>query len=231
MQHLETQAIVLRRINYGEADRIITVLSRDSGKLRLMAKGVRKATSKLAGGIELFSESSIQYIKGKNDIDTLISTRMVRHFGNIITNMECMNAAYNVLYVVDKVSEHHDETNYYGLFINSLELLDSGTSPKIVVGIFYVTLLQYSGHGINLSQDIRGSAFIEKGSYQYNFEAGGFEKVMHGYPSSVIKVVMLLSTKRADTLMRITGMDDELEISIHLLKRLVEYYLHIQIKE
>ena len=55
MNQLVTDGIVLSRVNYGEADRIIKLLTPEAGKLSLMARGVRKPKSKLAGGIELFS--------------------------------------------------------------------------------------------------------------------------------------------------------------------------------
>ncbi|MCA9348456.1 DNA repair protein RecO, partial [Candidatus Saccharibacteria bacterium] len=62
---LTTRAIILRRINYGEADRILTMLTSDFGKIRLIAKGVRKQKSRMAGGLELFGVSEINFIKGR----------------------------------------------------------------------------------------------------------------------------------------------------------------------
>ena len=59
MNRISTRSIILTRINYAEADRIITFLTPSNGKVRAIAKGVRKAKSKLAGGIELFSISDI----------------------------------------------------------------------------------------------------------------------------------------------------------------------------
>ena len=77
MNHKKTIAIVLKRIDYGEADRIVTVLTPDAGKLSLMAKGARRVKSKLAGGIELLSTSEINYIAGKGSLDTLVSSRLI----------------------------------------------------------------------------------------------------------------------------------------------------------
>ena len=67
---VKTEAVVLRSIRYGEADRIITFITPDRGKVKGIAKGVRKQKSKLAGGIELFSVSDISFIPGRRDIDT-----------------------------------------------------------------------------------------------------------------------------------------------------------------
>lgn len=65
MKTISTQAIVLKRSNYREADRILRVITPDRGKISLIAKAVRKPKSKLAGGIELFSVNEISYIEGK----------------------------------------------------------------------------------------------------------------------------------------------------------------------
>ena len=83
MKQLQTEGIVLSRTDYGEADRIINILTPEQGKIALMARGVRKPKSKLAGGIELFSISDISYIKGKGEIGTLISVRLKKHYANI----------------------------------------------------------------------------------------------------------------------------------------------------
>ena len=92
-----TQGIILARVNYQEADRIITVLSRDDGKLRLMVKGARKSKSKLAGGVELLSISELGVIKGKGDISTLVSSRLIKHFGHIVADIDRTLYAYEIL--------------------------------------------------------------------------------------------------------------------------------------
>ncbi|MDO8591465.1 MAG: DNA repair protein RecO, partial [bacterium] len=71
MNRYVTQGIVLSRTDFGEADRILTFLTNDHGKVRAIAKGVRKSKSKLAGGIELFSISDLTLIIGRGEINTL----------------------------------------------------------------------------------------------------------------------------------------------------------------
>ena len=71
------RAIVLRRTNYGEADRILQLLTPE-GRRAVMARGVRREKSKLAGGIELFAVSDIVINRGKGELGILTSARMVR---------------------------------------------------------------------------------------------------------------------------------------------------------
>ena len=80
MKRYTDQAIVLKRVDYAEADRIVQVITRENGKRSLMARGVRRAKSKLAGGIELFSVSSITAIVGKGDIEW-VAKQIMTHGG------------------------------------------------------------------------------------------------------------------------------------------------------
>lgn len=230
MQDIVTSAIVLKRLNYSEADRIITVLSKDGRKLKLIAKGVRKSTSKLAGGIELFSVSDIRYIKGKNDIDTLVSTRILHNYRQISKNLETTRAGYEMIATTDAITEHSIEPKYYFLLKESLELLDKGIKSQIVLAMFYIHILNISGHTLNLTQDVAGNVFDEKNNYHYNFEMGGFEQLPHGHSSTVIKILKLFTTKQPELLMKISGMDEELPGVLSTLKLITEYYLHFRYK-
>src|SRR5256885_8858328 len=100
-----TQAIILNRTDYGEADRIISFLTPDHGKLKAIAKGVRKSKSKLAGGIELFSVSEVSFIIGRSEINTIISTRLVKHYGNIVKDLDRTGAAYEFIKSLNKATE------------------------------------------------------------------------------------------------------------------------------
>ena len=73
MNSIVDQAVVLKRIDFGEADRIVTMLTAKNGKVSVIAKGTRRPKSKMAGGIELFTVNNITYINGKNELKTLVS--------------------------------------------------------------------------------------------------------------------------------------------------------------
>lgn len=107
-----TLAIVLKRTNYSEADRIITMLTKDLGKIQVIAKGVRKERSKLAGGIEPFCISEIGIVKGRGEIDTLTSARLQRHFGNIMKSLEKLDFAYSCLKTINKITQTVDDASF-----------------------------------------------------------------------------------------------------------------------
>lgn len=115
MNRFTTQGIILSRTNFGEADRILTFLTPDHGKVKAIAKGARKSKSKLAGGIELFSVSDLTLIVGRGEINTLISSRLVDHYGNLAKEINRANVASSLIRSLNKVTEDNAEAAYYEL--------------------------------------------------------------------------------------------------------------------
>src|SRR5436190_22864070 len=77
-----TEAIPLRRMDYGEADRIITILTPFQGKVRVLAKGVRRPTSRMAGHVELFNHAQLQLARGR-DLEILSQAATVASFRSL----------------------------------------------------------------------------------------------------------------------------------------------------
>lgn len=210
MKQNVTTAVILKRINFGEADRIITVITSDFGKLRLMAKGVRRVKSKLAGGIELFSESSITYIPGKRDISTLVSTRLNKHYGNIVRNLDRTTFAYEALKTIDQVTENECEPEFYELIVETLDGVDqTSISIGLVKAWFFMRLLGLLGHEPNISTDADGQALQAGQTYSFDFEAMAFVQNNGGaYGQSHIKTLRLLQTQSVKTLARISQIEE-----------------------
>jgi DNA repair protein RecO (recombination protein O) len=175
MKQVATQAIILKRINFGEADRILTVLSKDSGQLSLLAKGVRKSKSKLAGGLELFSVSDINYIDGKSDLKTVVSTRLQAHYKNIVADVNRTMAGYDFMKIIDGFTQHSNEPGYYVLLKSGLESLDEVSLPVTVTEVwFFMHLLLLHGSGINLEKPLEVSEFSKDKTYSYSYDDMSF---------------------------------------------------------
>jgi len=175
MNQLATTAIVLTRTNYGEADRIVTVLTPDHGKLRLMAKGVRRVKSKLAGGIELFSVSHITFIKGRGDISTLVSSRLERYYGTIVQDIDRVQLGYDLIKLLNKTIEDEAEKEYFDLLEQAfLALDDAANSDELVRMWFMAQLLRLGGHTPNLQTDSFGEKLDPHASYEFDFDAMAF---------------------------------------------------------
>ena len=90
------KAIVLKRTDYAEADRIIQLLT-PQGRRTVIAKGVRRQRSKLAGGIELFAVSDVVIRSGRGQLELLTSAQLTAFYRHIIEDYERMRFAYNAL--------------------------------------------------------------------------------------------------------------------------------------
>ena len=175
MNQLVTTTIVLTRTDYGEADRILTLLSPDYGKLRLLAKGVRRIKSKLAGGIELFSVSEVTFIKGRGEIGTLVSTRLKKYYSTIVQDVDRTMAAYELIKTLNKATEDEAGPEYFELLRGAFEALDDATMPLDVIQFWFMAqLLQEAGHMPNLHTDTNGKKLDAAQRYEFSFDAMAF---------------------------------------------------------
>ncbi len=194
MKYLVTRGIVLARTDYGEADRIVTMLTPDHGKLRLMARGVRKPKSKLAGGIELFSVSDITFIEGKGEIGTLISSRLHTHYGKIVTDLDRVQLGYDLIKVLNKATEDHPEPAYFELLDQTLQALDSSAIHLDLIRLWFeAQLLRQAGHTPNLSTDTDHRKLAADQTYNFDFDHMAFTPHVRGrFSASHIKLLRLV---------------------------------------
>lgn len=175
MNQIVTRGIILARTDYGEADRIITLLTPDKGKLRLIAKGVRKLKSKLAGGIELFSTSEIAYMPGRGEIGTLVSTRLIRHYGRIVTNVSHTMLGYDLISRLHKATEDEPEAEYYELLEEAFGALDDVSLEVELIRLWFSSqLLQLAGHAPNLQTAADGTKLQSDLVYEFSFDDSAF---------------------------------------------------------
>lgn len=225
MKQVKTTGIILSRTDYGEADRILTILTPEQGKLRLKARGVRKVKSKLAGGIELFSTSHITFIEGRNDgLGTLISTRLIKHYGHIVDELGRVQLGYDLIKLLNRATEDHPEPEYYDLLEQAFAALDD---PKINTGListwFQAQLLKLAGHRPNLDD------VAEAKKYNFDFENMTFEpNSAGGFTSNDIKFLRLLfSDNRPAALSRIDGGAKLVEAVQPLLGTMLTSYIRV----
>lgn len=227
MKTVRTPAIVLARIDYGEADRIITFLTPKHGKLRLMAKGVRRVKSKLAGGIELFSTSDISFIKGKGDIGTLVSTQLIKHYGHIIKDINRVQLGYDLIKNLHKATEDNAEEEYYYLLEDIFVALnDVRLDVELIKLWFYAQMLALNGHTPNMQTDASGNKLEADSSYNFDFESVAFNKNETGrFNASHIKTMRLLfSQNKPLQLAGVAGFSEKLETVKPLINTLQKTY-------
>lgn len=209
MKQLQTKGIVLSRTDFGEADRIVTMLTPEQGKLRLMVRGVRRMKSKLAGGIELFSVSDLTYIAGKGEIGTLISARLDTHYGNIVKDIDRVQLGYELIKITNKVTEDHPETEYFTLLEQGFNSLNHpNISLELIRSWYECRLLAQAGHTPNLRTDTKGDKLASESKYNFDFEEMSFATHPEGrIKSDQIKTLRLLfSPNPPQTLQNVAGL-------------------------
>ncbi|CAN5615892.1 hypothetical protein BH23PAT2_BH23PAT2_01880 [soil metagenome] len=170
MKHIVTTGIVLKRTEFREADRILQVMTSDNGKVSLIAKGVRKPKSRLAGGIELFAINDLTYIPGKGSISTVTSSRVLQHFGNIVKDYDRTMYAYSSLKNVDKLTEDTAGSEYFELLGGVLAGLDDADLTFRRTRLWMcIRLLTISGNVPNLLTDADDNPLKEGTSYVFDF--------------------------------------------------------------
>lgn len=209
MKRLNSSGIILRRLDYGEADRIITFLTSDYGKIRAIAKGVRKQKSKLAGGIELFSISEIHFIKGRGDIDTLVSTRLIKNFGNIVKDLNRTEAAYDMLKTLDRTLEDEGGGELFSLLEESLAALDDDLPVVLAELSFTMRLLQSQGHLPDFRLGSDGKQLSEEARYQFDFDKNLFAENPDGpFDKNHLKLLRLLAHNPPQNLRKVQGIGE-----------------------
>jgi DNA repair protein RecO (recombination protein O) len=135
---------VLRTIPLGEADRIVTFLTEGRGKVRAVAKGVRKTKSRFGSRLEPITHVALQLYEGR-ELDTVTQAETIDHFRPIREDLERVARATALLEVVDQVAqEGESNAALYRMLVGALRSLAAHSSPLLVAG-FYWKLLALEG--------------------------------------------------------------------------------------
>jgi DNA repair protein RecO len=206
MRTLRTKGIIIARTDFGEADRIITFITPDRGKLKGMVKGVRRSKSKLAGGIELFSVSDLSFIPGRRDIDTIVSTRLIRHYGHIVKDLDRTNTGYSFIKKLHKATEDAAEASYFELLDNAFRALDDDSIDLNLVDVWFdAQLLRLSGHTPNLRSDSDDKKLQADKKYDFDFEKMCFNTGRTFTADHIKFLRLLVSTNTPQALQKVQG--------------------------
>jgi DNA repair protein RecO (recombination protein O) len=141
-----TEAIVLRRSDYSEADRIMTLYTPLYGKRRVIAKGVRKTTSRLGGHLELFTRVSLMLAEGRN-LHIVTQAEIIAPYRKLREDLERISLAYYVAELLDKLTvDDEGENPTYALLAETLDAIDLSAAPELAVRRFELRLLAQLGY-------------------------------------------------------------------------------------
>ena len=145
MRSFKTEGIVIRRRNYNEADRIITVFSKRNGKISIKATGVRRITSRRSPHIELLNYSVFSLYQGKN-MPVLTEVESLENYSLLKKDLRRVGLAYHICELIDGLcAENQENTQIFDLLQNTLKKLSNEEDLSNLIYKFEIDLLTLLG--------------------------------------------------------------------------------------
>ena len=139
------EGVVLKTIKLGEADRIVTLFMREQGKVRAVAKGIRKTKSRFGARLEPFTRVRLIIYRGRN-LDTITSADIITSFDRVRTEYPSLVSAAALAELVEKMTPDREQAfSTYALLLAGLHALADGKGSSVVPA-FLVKLLSVSGY-------------------------------------------------------------------------------------
>ena len=225
------RAVVLRKLDYGEADRIFTLLTRDHGKVGAIAKGVRRQESKLGPSLELYGHIDVLLAKGRGELDVVAQVQRVPGY-RIEGDVERMAHAALIAELAERVCEdRHPIDGVYELAVIAHE-----SDPRRASAWFLMTALDLLGYAPQLMSCTSCEQPLAAKPAAFSAEAGGFlcDKcalpAMDVVPLAVIKVLRLMASGDIETYRRVK-LDGAVMASIEgVLQSQLEYHMDRRLK-
>lgn len=137
--------VVLRTYKLGEADRIVVLLTAEHGKVRAVAKGVRKTKSRFGGRLEPLNHLSLLMYQGRGELDTVSQVDTIDNSGPLMHDLDLLTQGLSLVEAVDQVAlDREPVPALYKMLVGALRTLETKPSPLIVPG-FYWKLLAAEG--------------------------------------------------------------------------------------
>jgi len=148
--HYRTQGVILKKEDRGEADQLFTIYTKDFGKLEILGKAIRKITSKLRSGADIFYFSEIEFIQGKNQ-KTLTDAILINKFKNISTNLGKFETADKISEVLNELIKRNEpDERIWHLLIESFNRLNASYELQVIsfkiYYYFFWNFLRYLGY-------------------------------------------------------------------------------------
>lgn len=167
------EAVVLKHNDHGEADRMLTIYSRERGKLRALAKGARKMRSRKAGHIEPFTRVSLLLAAGRNWY-IVSQAEAVDTFNNLREDLETVGHASYIIELLDKFTYEEEENNgVYRLLSNTLTRLNRGDQTTVVLRYYEIRLLDLLGFRPELQNCVVSGEEIKAEDQYFSAALGG----------------------------------------------------------
>jgi len=134
------EGIVLRTYKLGEADRIVVFLTKGRGKVRAVAKGVRKTKSKFGSRLEPMSHCTLQFYEGR-ELDIVTQAETIDYFRAVRDDLDRITRGISMLEIADQLAQEGEvNPDLYRMLLGALRTLESSTSPLVTPAFFWKVL-------------------------------------------------------------------------------------------
>jgi len=234
----QTEAIVLKRIKLGEADRILTLYTPSLGKIRAVAKGSRRTTSKLGGHVELLTHSQLMLARGRN-LDIVTQAQTIDNFLALKENLDKLSFGLYISELVDSFTpDHVEDRRLFNLLLDTLQQLTQDKDASSILRYFELRLLDYLGYRPQLRQCANCGSPIKPAVNSFSSKHGGILCQDCGYqePSArslslnALKVMRLWQNCEYSTALRVR-IDSKLASELEkVMREYIKFLLEKQLK-
>lgn len=173
MPTYNANAIVLHRLSFGETDRIVTLYTRERGKVSSIAKGARKPISRLAGATEVLTYGKFHLAVGKN-LDIIAQVEVKESFPRIRGDLHRVAHCTYMAELLDKfVEEHEPNADIFDLLLSALYLTERPNDPEKIAHMFELQFVQLVGYEPVLDRCLRCRRPITSGDLFFSPSLGG----------------------------------------------------------
>lgn len=237
MESYKAEGIVLRARDYGEADKILTIYTREWGRVQAIAKGVRKVKSKNKGAVQPFTHSKFLIYKGKS-LDTVTQCQSINSFGAIRENLLKMAYASYIMELTDKlVIEKESNENIFILLLTTLFLMEEIDLP-VTAGVYRIRLLTLLGYKPYLDGCVNCGSSNSNDTYRLSPLLGGLLcascqkedeqalKISKG-SIAILRQFLIMDVRKLHLLKINTQMFKEIN---NIFKKYMQFYLDYPLK-
>ncbi|HEY8741443.1 MAG TPA: DNA repair protein RecO [Candidatus Dormibacteraeota bacterium] len=233
------EAVVLRKVDYGEADRILTLLTRERGKVPAIAKSVRKARSRMSGQLDVFAHGKMLLAEGKS-MDVVTQFQRITENSALGADLKRAAVASVVVEVADKImEERHAAPEMFTLVVDGLRhLSDRETPPLMELADFLSRVLAELGYTPEVSRCARCGGPLGEEGLAFSALAGGIVCLgcsHHDMParsvsSRTVKILRVLACGDRDLFFRLRLEEADNRAIESVLEAQLEHHLDRQLK-
>jgi DNA repair protein RecO (recombination protein O) len=239
MSVYSAEAVVLRKVDYGEADRILTLFTRERGKLPAIAKAVRRAKSRMSGQLDVFSHGQMLLAEGRR-MDVVTQFQRITRSDGLAADLPRGAAAAVVVEIADKVlEERHPQPELFEVVISALDhLSDPLVSARLELCDFLMRVLGELGYTPALIDCARCGKPIGESRLGFSPIAGGVicgacnasELPSPSISARSVKVLRVCAAGDRDLFLRLRLDEDDLAALEGALEAQLEHHLDRQLK-